>query len=403
MSDKWLICVTAGEWQYRSIQEAKNAGYKILAIDSSSHATSLGLADLSIVMAFSQSLEICKEIESYSLNLSGVISFASEAGMELVSKIAKYFSLNGLDNNLVDKFINKSKQRKIWKKYGVENLKFEVFDDPDLAIEYIIKSNIDLIIKPCVSSGSRGVHKINVKSPKVLSSQLSNAFHHSKSAQIIVEQYIEGIEFIVEVFFNDRFLNILAILQKNKVPNTDNTVASELFTPHISDELFSNITKKIRDAYISLGYKNGPGHAEIIIDEMKNIYLVEVAARGGGFFVYDTFVPKICNINLPLLSIKAACGEDIQELKIENKFGFLSFIPSKEGILKSYSGFEEVNKITGVEAGFFGRIDKKYSSPSADGDRIGYIMVVDSDLHSAQTILEKCKKIIQINYLYENH
>jgi biotin carboxylase len=403
MTEKWLICVTAGEWQYKSIIEAKNAGYKILAIDSNSQAASLGLADCSIVMAFSKPLEICKEIESYSLNLCGVISFASEAGMGLVAQIAKYFSLNGMDRVLAERFIDKSIQRKIWKEQGVESLAFEVFDDPSPALEYIINSKIDLIVKPCISSGSRGVQKIASKSHNALSTHLSNAFHHSKSNQIILEQYIQGTEFIIEVFFNNEALNILAILQKNKVPNTDNTVASELFTPDISEELFLNIAHKIRDAYIALGYKNGPGHAEIIIDEMKNIHLVEVAARGGGFLVYDTFVPKISNINLPLLSIKAACGDSINDLKIEKKYGLLSFIPTEVGILKSYSGFEEVNMIPGVEADFFGHIGRKYSLPSTDGDRIGYVMVVGAELNAAWATLEKCKKIIQVKYLYENH
>ena len=59
--------------------------------------------------------------------------------------------------------------------------------------------------------------------------------------------------------------------------------------------------------------------------------------------------------------------------------------------------------IPGVEADFFGHIGRKYSLPSTDGDRIGYVMVVGAELNAAWATLEKCKKIIQVKYLYENH
>ena len=403
MDEKWLVCVTAGKWQYKSIQEAKNANYKILAIDSNPQAVALSLADISIVSPFKDSLKICKEIEGYSINICGAICFASEAGMILVSEIVKYFSLKGMDKLLTQKFIDKSVQRKVWKDQGVENLEFKIFEDLTLASNYIAESEIDLIIKPTISSGSRGVKKITAGIQKNLKLHLENAFNFSKSNKIIVEKYIYGNEFIIEVFFNQGILNILAILQKSKVPNTDNTVASELFTPKLSKELYAKIFKKITHAYNSLQYLNGPGHAEIIIDETENIHLVEVAARGGGFLVFDTFVPRISNINLPLISIQASCNEHVKELDIKEKYGFLYFIPSEEGILKNFHGFNEINEIVGVEAAFFGKINKKYSSPTTDGDRIGYIMVIHNDYDYGKSVLERCKSIVKIDYIHENY
>jgi cysteine synthase A len=117
-----------------------------------------------------------------------------------------------------------------------------------------------------------------------------------------------GTEFTVEVFCAHGRVNVLAITEKKKVPGTRGTVASELATPDRAPEVLERITSAVSSAFVALGYLEGPGHAEAILMADGSVWLVEVAGRGGGFMVFDKFVPLVTGVNIAQLTALQAVG-----------------------------------------------------------------------------------------------
>jgi biotin carboxylase len=397
--DMWLVAVTAGKWQRHGIREAKAAGLKVVAIDSDLNAEGFLDADIALNIDLTDHQFVITSLQELNLNICGAVSFVSEAGMLLAARIRERFGLPGLSYEACKRFVDKGIQRRIWSENGIYTPKWMIFSDKENALLSVLFFNIPFIIKPIDSSGSRGVTKIESKADDIYSA-IDNAFGFSRSGKIIIEDFMNGPEFTVEIFAIDGFINVLAVTEKKKVEGTRGTVASELATPDRSLFTIDKIKQSVIEAFKALDYKSGPGHAEVILQDDGNVGLIEVAARGGGFMVFDKFVPTVSGINIAKLTAMQAVGIPVEINKLDQKFAVLRFFPAKPGRLKEVSGFDEINLIPGIEGEPFVKVGDKFNQALTDGDRMGYIITLADSARKAQDLADKAES--GINFLLEN-
>jgi biotin carboxylase len=388
----WLIAVTAGKWQKHGIKEAMDSGIKVLAIDADPHAEGLSSADKSLYLSLDDIDLVIDELKKLKLNFQGTVSFCSEAGMTLAARIREEFSLPGPGLELTKRLLDKGVQRTLWSEKLVPGPEWKIFSDVKSATEYLLNIPLPRIIKPTDSSGSRGVTKIEQDAD--VASAVSKAFQFSRSGKVIVESFMAGIEFTVEVFVVAGEVNVLAVTEKKKVEGTRGTVARELATPERPSEVIEKISQTVINAFEALGYKEGPGHAEVILCEDDFVGMVEVAGRGGGFMVFNNFVPAVSGVNIAKLTAMQSVGLPIEKFVIEKNAAVLRFFPSRPGILRSISGFSEANEIVGVESGYFVSIGDQFMAATADGDRLGYILSCAASPALAQQLADQAESYI---------
>jgi len=392
--EQWLIAVTAGHWQMHGIREAKLAGLKVIAIDADPAAEGFSISDLSILGSLDDFDIIIKKLKKLSLNFCGTVSFCSEAGMKLAARIREEFLLPGPDMTLTLALLDKGIQRKIWTDYNVPGPQWKVFNDFSEAIKILLEFPLPFIIKPTDSSGSRGVTKIESLDSTIFEEAIKRAFRFSKSGKIIVESFMEGIEFTVEVFVIHSVVNVLAVTEKKKVEGTKGTVASELATTDRPAKIVEEIRNAVIEAFKALNYTDGPGHAEIILKKDGSLGLVEVAGRGGGFMVFNGLVPVVSNINIARLTALQAVGKQVEISNLSSNAAVLRFFPSISGKLISISGFEIANQIPGVVCASFVEVGSCFPKAEADGDRLGYILSYASTLTEAKKLANNAEKMI---------
>jgi len=390
--DIWLIAVTAGKWQKHGISEAMGSGIKVLAIDADSKAEGFSIADKSLCISLENEAAVIQELKELNLNYKGVVSFCSEAGMPLAAKIWEEFSLPGPLSKLTKMLLDKGVQRKVWSESEVPGPEWAIFEDVKSATDYLLNSELPKIIKPTDASGSRGVTKIEQKSD--VAPSVKKAFEFSRSGKVIIESFLSGTEFTVEVLIVEGNVNVLAVTEKKKVEGTKGTVARELATSDRPAEIIDKISKTVIHAFNSLGYKEGPGHAEVILCDDDFVGMVEVAGRGGGFMVFNKFIPAVSGVNIAKLTALQSVGLPIEKFDIEKRAAVLRFFPSRPGILRSISGFEKANEINGVESDYFVSIGDEFFIASADGDRLGYILSVAQTPSFAQKLADKAESYI---------
>ena len=393
----WLIAVTAGRWQRHGIREARAAGLKVLAIDADPNAEGFADANQVLNIELSDHEAVISALQSLDINIQGAVSFVSEAGMMLAARIREEFNLLGPREELCQRLIDKAVQRKIWTEKGVPGPKWMVFRDADEAMYAISKFGFPLIVKPTDSSGSRGVTKIE-SAEDDLSDAVARAFQFSQSGQIILEEYMDGTEFTVEVFAANGDIFVLAVTEKKKVDGTRGAVACELATPDRPEEVITNIANVVVAAFRALGYTEGPGHAEVILKNDDSVGLVEVAGRGGGFMVFEGLVPKISGVNIARLTALQAVGFSIGEITHFKKSAVLRFFPSKPGVLVNITGFEQANLSDGVEAAPFVLVGDRLHRATTDGDRLGYILSCASTPRQAQELANKAECLINFEF-----
>lgn len=387
---KIIIFVTAGIWQLPGIKEAKKLGLKILGIDHDKDALGLKLCDYKIVNNLDDHQLIINKINNYNLLPLGSISYCSEAGMKLSSKLIENYKLFGLKKNISKILTNKNFQRKKLKNFILQPKFFSSKKKSEIK-SFIRRENKPLIIKPVDGSGSKGVIKIDKKNKNInLNNIINSSLVFSKTKQLIVEQFIDGVELTVEIFFIKGFAINLAITKKKKLKISDNTVAYELATVDLKDKEKNKIFNFVVSAYKRIGYADGPGHAEII-KKNNNLYIVELAGRGAGFDVFSKFLPLISNINLPKILVLQSIDQ-LKNIKFkkQNNHGIIKYYPSKEGRIKKIITSKNVlsQKIFFKK---FVKVGQKTNLAKSDGDRNGYIMVIDNSY-------QICRKRIRNNY-----
>ena len=391
--DRWIIFVTGGLWQLQGIKEAKKIGLKILVIDSDKNALGKYYSNLFINANLTDETKILLKLKNLNLKFDGVVSYCSEAGMWLAAKIRFKFNLPGPSIKTTHMLTDKAKQRYQFSKSFFYNPVWEVFKTKKQLYNKLIKYNKTKIIKPCDSSGSRGVYKIEKNfSPKKINSMIEKVFKFSKSKRVIVEDYMPGEEFSVEVFLIKGKLNLIAITKKNKINN--NTVSQEIFTIKLTKLIKKKIFKVINAAYAAINYKEGPGHAEIIIFNDK-IGIVEIAGRGPGFDMFDVFLPICSGINLPKITIMQSIGLDISNFKSkDNENCHIYFYPSKKGKLLKITGLPAKLNVKGRSIKLFVKKIQLYKNPTTDGDRFGYVLAYGKSSLENKEIINKYRNKI---------
>jgi len=392
--DKWFVAVTAGRWQINGMQAARNLGFKVVAIDSNPEAEGFALADHVINLPLDDVQSILNELNGLRGRLHGVASFASDAGVPLAAVIREYFDLPGALPELSSRLVNKFLQRCIWEEHGVPGPRMELVTSPQAALVAIEKFGFPLIIKPADSSGSRGVTKLESSDDDILEA-VDRAFHFAKTNQVLLESFMDGVEFTVESFSVRGKHHILAVTEKLKVEGTRDTVARELATPKRSQSVIDRIIQVVISAYRALGYEDGPGHAEAILMRDGEIGLVEVAGRGGGFLVFDRLVPSVSGIDIARLTVMQAVGMQLEPIFPKQNAVVLRFVPSRAGKLKSINGIELANELEGVEVGAIANIGDVFTGAATDGDRQAWILSSGSTPEIAQKRADQAEGLLR--------
>lgn len=397
IKSSYILFAPAGKWQLLALLEAKKLGYKIISVDENKNAEGFNHSDISIVSNLNNYDQIYGEIEH--LNILTAISFCSDIGINLCSYIREKLNIGGYSSNVAKNLTSKSLQRELWKKNQVgTQINFQVFNNPNSAFNYIISNRSKNIIKPVDSSGSRGVFIVSYNDDCLLE-KVKSSFQFSNSNIVIVEDYIVGEEYTVELFIINNISHLLAITKKKKLESTSGTVAYELFTPDLDLDLINEIKLVASNSAKALKYNSGVAHIEIIIDSKNSIHLIELAGRGGGFGLNNLMIPKVTGINVTKLTILNALNTYVKIENILKKKAILRFIPTKKGVLKKIEISESILQNENIFIEFFYNEGDELLEPKSDGDRLCLILVIADNLKTAQNILSGALDNINIIYL----
>lgn len=393
---KKLLIIGAGKYQLSGIKTANKMGIYTISIDGNSQAPGFEVSDEYYNIDI-KDIDRIKEIADEE-KIEGVVSFASEVTLPVAAKISDYLNLHFLDYQTAKRATNKFLQRKIFEENGVNSPGFYLIKNKDELKNIPTDLKPPLIIKPVDNSGSRGVFKVK-------NSNLEDYYYKSKkfssNGDVIVEEFVNGVEFTVEAFANhDGTVTILGVSKKQK-QESDYRVATELQYNKIDSlDLYNSICNVTKEAIKALQIKNTITHSEVIVEEKTNkVYPVEVAARSGGFGIFDKILPYISGVNVVEKLILASLGKKvkIESSDVAQKSAILKFIVPPPGVLENIS----LNKYEAMqgekyEIDFFKDEGEEVEKLSSDGKRTGYIITYDEEYEKAKKLAEEIYSSIEI-------
>jgi len=168
--------------------------------------------------------------------------------------------------------------------------------------------------------------------------------------EVLVEEYIPGVEVAVEGILMDGDLKLLAIFDKPdplEGPFFEETI---YVTPsRLPSEQQTAIHRSAMQAIRAIGLSHGPVHAEFRVNE-RGVWPIEVAPRpiGGMCATSLAFVSPqhFGSIGLEELILRHALGVDISTLQREPTAAGVMMIPvPASGIFEHVDGLEEAKRV----------------------------------------------------------
>lgn len=390
LMNKKLLVIGAGVAQFDAIKKAVDMGYHVLASDGSPAASGLKIAhearvidvkDVKGTLAWARDAKI-----------DGVISYASDITLPAVLAVREALGLPGLGRIPMEISLDKSIQRRLFKKIGLPQPDFEIIENEHILKDAVKKIGFPLVIKPVDNSGSRGVTV--VESSEQLSSAYNTARENSIKRIVIVEEFIEGIELTVEGFSINGVHHILAISDKFK-PDGSYRVATQLTYPAaITSVQEKEIVNIMREAYDAAEVDSTPTHSEIILTS-EGPKIVEIGCRGGGFFVFSRVVEAVSGYDIVANWTRLCANDPVDGVKILRRAVVLGFFAATPGRLVNIKGLEEVQAMDGVETGLFIKPGEIVPELKTDGSRTGWMVVCGSNRRQAVERADRVRETVQ--------
>ena len=191
-----IMIIAGGDWQCPIVQTAKKMGHEVICSNLYENSPAFQYADwgeVANVLDKEKNLEIAKKYHP-----DAVLTDQSDIAVPTVAYVAAHMGLKGIGEDIAQLFTNKSLMRDFCKSNGFPYPKYKLCYSCEEAVDFFEKViGGKAIIKPVDSQSSRGIHII--EDSEQLRNLYEDALQYSHSVNaVLVEQYIEGIEFTVD-------------------------------------------------------------------------------------------------------------------------------------------------------------------------------------------------------------
>ncbi|MBO4843970.1 MAG: ATP-grasp domain-containing protein [Bacteroidales bacterium] len=388
---KKLLVLAAGILQIPVIKKAREMGYYVLAADGNPLAVGLKYADKPIVANITSEEEMLKIAREEMID--GVIHPCSEVAMNVMGRINDELGLHGISRNTALKATNKHSMRKAFEAYGAPSPKFYCTANVDEGWRLFQSIEGKAILKPSRNSGSRGVSEIDKSlSYDGFKPLFKRAKEESRDDSVMVEEFVEGPEFSVEIIVWNKEIIILQVTDKK-------TSEAPFFVElgHSQPSLFpKEIVEAVKSAAVkgveALGLKDCAAHAEVKVQNGK-AYLMEIGARLGGDFISTELTHLSTGIDMVAAAINVSLGVKLDlKQKAEPQGVAIRYFTPKPGIVKAINNTELLNGPGIYDAEIYVKPGDEVREVKSSLDRSGHVIVTAP---SAQEAIDKAEELVE--------
>jgi len=338
-----LLVLAAGILQVPVIKKAKEMGIYVIAADGDPNAVGLKYADKAIVVNITSEEDVLKVARKE--HIDGVIHPCSEVSMNVMGRLNDELGLSGISREQAIRATNKHLMREAFEKGNAPSPKSMLTENAEDAWIHLQNDfSSDGILKPSRNSGSRGIAKVSRGMDKNdFIKAYDIALNESRDKSVLIEQFIEGPEFSIEIIVWNGIVNVLTVTDKK-------TTGAPHFVElgHNQPSCFSaEDVETLKMAAIAgvkaLGVSNCACHAEAKLMDGK-AYLMEIGARLGGDFISTELTHLSTGIDMVAAAINVALGiEPDLNPKEDPKGVCIRYFCPKPGKLVSISNTEILN------------------------------------------------------------
>ena len=413
---KKLLVLAAGILQVPVIKKAREMGFYVIATDGNPAAVGLPLTDKAIEANITDEevmLRIARKEQ-----IDGVIHPCSEVSMNVMGRINDELGLSGISRDTAIRATNKHLMRQAFEQGGAPSPKSFCTNNADEAWSIFVNefSRSTAILKPSRNSGSRGVAKIAYPHPSSFSASLrkrpsaerpegkgdtakeefvalfERAMNESRDKSVMIEQFIEGPEFSVEIIVWQGEAHVLTVTDKK-------TTEAPFFVElgHNQPSVFpKEMQARLKEAAVAgvkaLGLDNCAAHAELKL-MYGEPYLMEIGARLGGDFISTELTHLSTGVDMVAAAIDVALGiEPDLRPKEAPKGVCIRYFTPQSGRLTAIHNQELLNDSHVYDAEIYHQVGDMIPEVRSSLDRSGHVIVTAPTVQEA---IERADELIK--------
>ncbi|EET58751.1 ATP-grasp domain protein [Marvinbryantia formatexigens DSM 14469] len=397
MSKKIMI-LGASILQLPAIEKAKEMGMDVIAVDMNPEA--IGFNVPGVIKEVISTIDAPAIVEAAKRHqIDGIMTLATDMPMRSVATVAKEMGLIGIDADTALKATNKAEMRVALQAEGVPIPKFFKVANEEEYTEAVKQFTVPFIVKPADSSGSRGIFEvIDITDQKLIKEAYSYCRPFSRVGDVVVEEYMSGIEVSVETLSVDGVCHVIQITDKLTTGAPHYVEMGHSQPTKYGGEIAERIAEVAKAANRAIGIKDGPSHTEIIVTA-EGPKIVEIGARLGGDNITTHLVPLSTGVNMVECCIKIALGEKPDIEHKWSKGAAIRYFQQTAGVVKSIEGIEEAEKVSGIQQiSVVHDVGEEVTDVISSGSRMGFVIAQDENAEIAikdcYDALDKIKVVI---------
>lgn len=388
MQQKKLLVLAAGILQITVIKKAKAMGYYVIAADGDPNARGFLYADKAICANITDEEVMLKIARDEGVD--GVIHPCSEVSMNVMGRINDELGLSGITREQAIRATNKHLMREAFEKGKAPSPKSILTESAEDAWEHLQKDfTTDGILKPSRNSGSRGIAKVTCDMPKEdFEKAYYIALEESRDKSVLIEQFIEGPEFSIEIIVWNGKVNVLTVTDKKTTEAPHFVELGHSQPSCFSEEDVENLKAAAVAGVKALGVNNCACHAEAKLMDGK-AYLMEIGARLGGDFISTELTHLSTGIDMVAAAINCALGIEPCLEPTEEKHGVcIRYFCPKPGKLVSISNIEVLEDERVYLWEIYHKVGDIIPEVTSSLSRSGHVIVTEKDVKTAIAFAE---------------
>lgn len=384
---KAVLVFGVGPLQASIIKRAKLMGLYTVGIDPVADATCRDAVDAFEVVGGQDYEGTCAVVEKYGID--AIVTAATDKPLVMMARIAEKYGFPFYSVETAQWSTDKYQMKRRFMEGGIPCAKGRLVK----SVSEVEDFEYPVIIKPRDNSGSRGVKLC--RSKEELEASMSEAFEVSKLDTILVEEFIEGLEYSIEGLHHDGKSEVIQFTEKKTTEFPYNVELGHIQPANISDENKHQIREIVYKIGKALNFMNCPSHTELKINE-RGIFVIETSPRLGGDYITSTLTPLSTGVNLEDEVLRISLGEKINPAPQAVQYSGVRFFSFKEGGVIKHVPNEEFVKGWPhvVDFSFNLNEGEKVNRITSSLNRYGHLTLTAGNRDAIEKAFDKYEKVI---------
>lgn len=391
-----ILVLGAGALQVPIIQTIQARGYNPVLVSLHNDEPGMLIVKDKVVGDFCDeefTLQIAKD-----WNVIAVVTDQTDLPVRTIAYVCDHLGLPSIGYKTACLFTDKFLMREKCKEIGVKTIAYSLVGSLEEAKKFFIDLHHSAILKPINNQGSKGVYKVS--SIEELEEKYAEATRYARGQKILIEEFITGQELVIEALALDGKVTNLVCGDTHYFEVKDAFAAKDRIFPSMLDEEIVNKALNLNKKIVSgFGLSRGLTHGEYIIDG-HDVYLIEIAARGGGVYISSDIIPLMTGFNTTSFILDIATKSTVATPFIEYKKMCTCYIAFflPEGVINEVKGVREIQSLpyvhhNNLDALYIG----KHIGKNIDKTSRYFLIMEASDRSELEERIELVHELLQVN------